>query len=378
MNTDTEKTSLPNIGVIVPGTFIPPTNGGQRVCYDFCIALSKKTNLLCFSPQRERSLHGLELFPLYSGSCLRYFDITLVVRLARQLKQHKATFCIVNQPFLVGLAYLACKLAQCRVITYAHNLEFKRSDGVRRYLKPFIFLLETAAFHLSHRVFFISYLELSEAKRYFRLAADRCVLVPHIAHHASRFSSKKVTDSEPFSIIFFGNFAYPPNLRALDDLINHVVPALIRTLTFPCRLVVFGSSVPIHLRSLSIDNNLSIEILGYIDNPTETIARADVMLNPVCHGAGVQTKIIEALSLGTTVLSATSGARGINLEIVKDKLLLVEDRDWDGFANAICNIYKTANNTTKTPASFYDEYSEESMLKRVMPVLQDSTTQRGE
>jgi glycosyltransferase involved in cell wall biosynthesis len=366
----TQKSSHPKIGIVVPGRFIPPTDGGQRVCYDLCIALAKITKVLCFSAHAKQSLHGLELLPLFSTSRLHYFNINLALKLARQLKSHNLKFCIVNQPYFVFFAFLACKLARCQLITYAHNLEFKRSDGLMRRLKPIVFILEFIAFHLSQRVFFISHSELVEARQRFRLAEDRCIWIPHIAHRPDRTSITKATKPGPFTVIFFGNFDYPPNSQGLTDLLQHIVPTLVRTLTFPCRLVVFGKAVPEFLQNQRVVGNLSIKVLGFLSNPANEIERADVMLNPISEGAGVQTKIIEALSLGTTVISAKSGARGIDPRIAQGKLLLVEDSDWEGFANVICEIQKNGNSAMDTPNSFYREYSEESLFKRVIPILQ--------
>ena len=371
MSVKLEKPFLPTIGIVVPGLFIPPTDGGQRVCYDLCTALTKRTKVFCFSAHKETSLHSLNLFPLYSKSRLIYLNITLAIKLSRELKSHDVRFCIVNQPFFVFVAFLACKLSGCQLITYAHNLEFKRSDGIRRYLKPLILVLEVTAFHLSKLVFFISKEELHEARRWFQIGKERCIFVPHLTYRTQNFAKTKVTNPKLFTVLFFGNFNYPPNAQALDDLLQHIVPALTRVLTFSCRLIVFGKAVPSTLQSRRVNNQLSIDILGYVDNPANEIEKADVMLSPVYQGAGVQTKIIESLSHGTSVISSRSGARGIDQTIVEDKLFLVEDGDWEGYVNTICDIHDGGKSTISTPSSFYREYSEESTVERVMSALQE-------
>jgi len=364
-----KKTYQEKIGLIMPGHFIPPTDGGQRVCYDLCLALAKKTQVVCFSAHRGKLLPNVEFVQLFSRLRFTYTNIRLVWRLAHQLRQHKLQFCIVNQPYFFYIAFLASRVSGCKLITYAHNLEFRRNDGSRRYLRPLIFLLELGAFHLSYKVFFISQQELDDGQRLFRLPEGKCVLVPHIARKTDIDSQSKEQEIHLFTIIFFGNFSYPPNLQALNGMLDHFVPILAQLLNFQCRLLIFGKSIPANLSNQQVGKNLSVELLGYLDNPLDYIVRADVMINPVCQGAGVQTKIIEALAAGTTVVSARSGARGIDEKLAPEKLLLVEDDDWIDFAEQICHLRANGSTRLATPDAFFYEYSEYKILDRIAAAL---------
>jgi len=357
------------IGVIVPGAFIPPTDGGQRVCFDLCLALAKRIRVTCFSVHPQGSLPELELFPLLYRSRLKYVDVTLIWRLVHQLRKHKLRFCIINQPFFFFIAFLASKISGCRLITYAHNLEFRRTDGARLYLRPLIFLLELTAFHLSYKAFFISRWELNEAKRVFRLPDAKCVLVPHIAHKGRGVIKNEDRVGQPFSIIFFGNFSYPPNLNALNNLLEFFVPALARLLTFDCRILIFGKSIPETFKNDVVGNSLSIEFLGYVENLLDQLRNADVMVNPVDEGTGVQTKIIETLAAGTTVVSTKSGARGIDQKLAPKKLLLVEDGDWRRFAEKVCEVRASGKTSLPTPIAFFSEYSESAITDRIVSSL---------
>ena len=369
MNTSLQKHGRPTVGIVVPGRFIPPANGGQRVCYDLCLALAKKTRVVCFSAHSKESLCDFRLVRLFSSSIFRYFNPVLTLKLARELKHNNAYCCIVNQPFFVFSAFLACKLARCQLITYAHNLEFERSDGLRKYLKPLIFLLEFVAFNLSQRIFFISNTELVEARKRFYLAGTRCVFVPHMVRDTVRDAPLQSLRDRPFTLIFFGNFSYPPNRCGLDSLFQNIVPLLAQFVAFPCRLMIFGGHIPEFIKSKQISVNLSVDILGYVDNPIRVIEEADIMLTPVSDGAGVQTKIIEAISLGTTVLSAKSGARGIDPVVVGEKLQCVEDNDWHAFVQLIFDIKSNGLHTLATPDSFFNTYSEQAVMTKVLSAI---------
>ena len=164
-----DKTKLFAVAVIVPWRFIPHSNGGQRVCYEFCTSLSKRITTVCFSCDQASSIPDLRLIGIFSSSLFRYFNPAVTLRLSRHLKKNNVQACIVNQPFFNFSAFLACKIARCQLITYAHNLEFRRSDGFRGPARPLLFLLELLAYNLSNRVFFIARSELMDAVRIFNL-----------------------------------------------------------------------------------------------------------------------------------------------------------------------------------------------------------------
>ena len=369
MDLASENSCPQKIGVIVPSAFIPPTDGGQRVCFDLCLALAKRIRVICFTVHPHGSLPGLELVPLFSRSRLKHFNITLIWPLVHQIRKHKLRFCIVNQPFFFFIAFLASKSSGCKLITYAHNLEFRRIDGARSYFRPFIFLLELIAFHCSHKVFFISKEEMDDGRRIFRLPDKKCILVPHIAHKVQSVIGNEGRVDHPFTIIFFGNFSYPPNLNALYHLVEFFVPAFSQLLTFDCRILIFGKSIPKTFKNSTVGSYLSIEFLGYVENLFDQIRNADVMINPVNEGSGVQTKIIEALAAGTTVVSAKSGARGINQELIPEKLVLVDDSDWAGFAEKICDLHASGKTELPTPITFFSEYGERTITDRIVSSL---------
>jgi len=296
--------------------------------------------------------------------------MSLVLKLKSALKRNYINYCIVNQPYFALLAFIACQLAGCKLITYAHNLEFKRTDGLKKYLRPLTYFLELTIFHLSWKIFFISETERVQACKYFFLDRNKCIYIPHIVPKADdRVQVKFETRHDPiFTLIFFGNFSYPPNKRALDTLFEHILPVLNDELTFPCKLIIFGSHLPDFSEIKQPNSHLSLEILGFVKNPTNVIRQADVMLNPVIDGAGVQTKIIESISLGTTVISTESGARGIG-RVAGNKLRCIEDKNWRGFVHEIFNIRSQRLHTLKTPKSFFNTYSATSVTNTVLDSL---------
>ena len=356
--------------MVVPYPFIPPTNGGQRVCYNFCHALSKKFYTICVSCDRNNHESRFDVMSILKRSLLKYFDPSSIISLIKVFHRRKINTCVVNHPFFFPAAYIACKVTGRKLITYSHNLEYRRLIGRKRHLRPCLFGLEFLAYRFSDIAFFISRPELSDAVRLFHLDKNRCFFVPHVVHkHPSLLQARNDSNSY-FKIIFFGDFSYPPNLDGLKALITNIVPLLADRLNFDYRLIIFGKNIPDSISATFDLEHLPIRFLGFVENPNYHIETADVMINPICAGAGVQTKIIEAISLGTTVLSAQGGSRGVEVSACGEKLITVSDDDWNQYVDKLITINRNDLHLSTTPTTFFDVYSEKNVMNTVTSALE--------
>ncbi|MDB3945735.1 glycosyltransferase family 4 protein [Gammaproteobacteria bacterium] len=369
MRNHNSSQSEPTVGLVVPGFFVPPVNGGQKVCNDLCFGLAKRVKVVCFSPHPTAVNGNVEYIRALSSGWTGLIDLRVVFRLAKSLRANRISSCIINQPFIFPLAFLACKLSGTRLFTYAHNLEFKRRTGLRRLFWPLVFCLEAVAFRLSHRVFFISPEELSDSKKYFNLSCDKCIYLPHIARSIKLGTGIKNPVDRPFTLIFFGNFSFAPNRHALEKLFQFIVPRLANQLPFKCNLIIFGQNIPNTHQPGSLGSNFSWDIFGVVPDPTNLITAADALINPVSFGAGVQTKIIESISLGTPVIAAKSGARGIDLSTTGSSLICIDDRDWQGYLNAVISLQKSDSNQLVPPKEFLETYSEDAVISKALKAL---------
>ena len=354
------------LGFIATQHFMPPTNGGQKVCFELCQALTKRSKIICFSPHQSASIKNLKFVHLVPHRIFGLFDPRAVGQLANALRHYGVSACILNQPFFFPMAFLACKLSHAKLIIYSHNLEFRRRNGVRRLLWPLIFLLEALAYKCSDQVFFISLAELDDAVIRFKLRRSKCTFVPHIIGSISNFHPKKRIASKNLELIFFGNFDFPPNKIALAKLLDKIAPLLATVLDFPCTLTIFGSSLSQSLAPRTIGPYLTIAFCGFVDDVTGCIAGADVLISPVNSGAGVQTKIIETIALGTKVITAKNGARGIDASMCEGALICVEDEDWQSYVDAILDV-KRGGETHHLPSQkFLSTYTAENVVNTVL------------
>ena len=145
-----------------------------------------------------------------------------------------------------------------------------------------------------------------------------------------------VSDREPDTILFVGNFRHPPNIEGLNFLLEQVLPA-VRKRRANARLVVAGAEAPATLRA-SLERG-GAEYLGAVDEIRAVLGRYAVLAAPILRGSGVRVKLLEAFACGIPVVSTSRGAEGL---CDKDTgIAEIEDRPAD-FAAAIVRLLEAS------------------------------------
>jgi len=113
---------------------------------------------------------------------------------------------------------------------------------------------------------------------------------------------------EPATMLFLGSFRHTPNRVAVDWFVREVMP-LILTRVPEARLVIAGSDPPpAHTYA---DTEGHMEMLGFVDDVREPLARYAVFVCPILSGSGVRVKLLEAFAAGIPVVSTVVGAEGL-------------------------------------------------------------------
>ena len=113
---------------------------------------------------------------------------------------------------------------------------------------------------------------------------------------------------EPLTMLFLGGFRHEPNRVVLDWFVERVLPLVLASQP-TARLVVAGSDPPpAHAYA---DYSASLEMLGYVEDVGEPLARYALFVCPILSGSGVRVKLLEAFAAGIPVVSTTLGAEGL-------------------------------------------------------------------
>jgi polysaccharide biosynthesis protein PslH len=125
---------------------------------------------------------------------------------------------------------------------------------------------------------------------------------------------------EPDTLIYPGALSYDANFDAVTYFAGSVLP-LIRTHRPEVKLLVTGRVTPSQVEAFS--STEGIEFTGYLPNVRPAIARSWAEVVPLRKGGGTRLKVLEALALGTPVISTSKGIEG--LELLPERDVLVAD-----------------------------------------------------
>lgn len=139
---------------------------------------------------------------------------------------------------------------------------------------------------------------------------------------------------DPSTLIFTGAFTYDVNYKAMIWFLEKVYPLVQQE--FPAvRLVITGDHAG---KSLPPAENVTLT--GYIQDIKAAVAGAAVSVVPIQQGGGTRLKILEAMALGTPVVSTTKGAEGLAATHEHD-ILLADNPE--GFASAVLRLLRDGN-----------------------------------
>ena len=155
---------------------------------------------------------------------------------------------------------------------------------------------------------------------------------------------------EDYHLLFNGTLDYIPNVEAINTIIQKINPLLLKHIK-NYKIVITGNRASKDLIHL-LNAQSNIVFRGFVENIDDYYQSADLFLNPICNDSGEKTKVIEAIVNNCTVISYTGGAQGIPTNICNEKLITVQNDDFEAFCQQILNHLQ--KDQPATPSSFYD------------------------
>jgi polysaccharide biosynthesis protein PslH len=134
-------------------------------------------------------------------------------------------------------------------------------------------------------------------------------------------------------ILHIGTMFWAPNVDGILWFAREIYP-LVRAQLPQVEFDVVGARPPEDVQALG-DNEPSIHVTGYVQDPSEYYRAAGVMVVPLRAGGGMRVKILNALAQGMPIVTTTLGCEGIAVQ--NGKHLLIADRPAD-FADAIMRL----------------------------------------
>lgn len=141
-------------------------------------------------------------------------------------------------------------------------------------------------------------------------------------------------EPHPSSLIFAGSLRYFANHDAMTWFLGEVYP-LVQARVPGVDLTLTGDHADLPLPLAT-----NFRRAGFVDDVRPLVASAAISLAPIRLGGGTRLKILEAMALGTPVVSTTKGAEG--LDVVDGKHCLLADTPL-AFADAVVRLLRDSS-----------------------------------
>jgi len=156
-----------------------------------------------------------------------------------------------------------------------------------------------------------------------RYGALDCAVVPSGFDPGEfRPSPNAVRDAN--RIVFLGSMDYGPNVEAVLRFARESLPRILAARPEAVFEIVGGNPTR-EVRALA---SSALRVTGRVDSVVPYLERAGALVVPLAIGGGTRLKIVEALALGTPVVSSTIGAQGLGLEHGQHLLLADSPADF--------------------------------------------------
>jgi GT2 family glycosyltransferase len=141
------------------------------------------------------------------------------------------------------------------------------------------------------------------------------------------------TGRDPATMLFLGSFRHDPNRVAVDWFVSEVMPLILARVP-NARLIIAGSDPPPAHAYADAEGHL--EMLGFVDDVREPLAKYAVFVCPILSGSGVRVKLLEAFASGIPVVSTIVGAEGL---AEKDGEFCALSDSPEGFAERVIKLF---------------------------------------
>ncbi len=353
---------------------LPPVYGGQKGIAFFNEYLGRKVSLTCICsrnniPEEKLSYEVLNKLP---SSKLQFQDPSVRKRILSLVKERKFSHVIIEHPYHAWLGNHKEKL-QFRFIVHAHNIEHLRMRSRGKLWWPLIKTTERKAFSLADHILFKTTTDRDKAITLFNIPPGKCIIVPYgitlneqpaLDETAlKQLRNKYGLSRDEKMILFAASPGYEPNDKALDDIQKHILPLLVEK-KFTFRLFICGALGQKRIQQLNSTRN--VIATGFVSDIAPFLQAADVFINPVTTGSGIQTKNIEAIAQGCNVVTTAFAGAGLPDYLADKNLLVSDDSNWDEFTE---NIIKACSIKNPIPKQFYDDYNWENIVERTIRTI---------
>ncbi len=354
--------------------------GGQKCVVGFYEELAKKTKvLLAVARENNReAAPGLQVQPFLYHHRMGYANILHLFKLKKLIRHEKIDLIIIEHSYLGWLGYLLKLFTGKQFLIRSHNIEAHRFRDSNKMGWQIYEWYEKHIHALADHNFFITEEDFTYAVKQWKINSSKCSVLScgTDINYPTSIEEKQYCKASIVSehnlemntrLFFFnGSFDFLSNTDALRIILNEIIPILNKSLQ-NYRIIICGRWLDQSWVDV-LNNCKEIIYKGFVEDIAVYYKGSDCFINPVTLGSGIKVKMIDALAYNLTVISTQFAAKGMDPLIAVNKLLVVEDYQWQSFANAMSlpDLPVYAN----TSEQFYERFHWSSIVQKALLSLQ--------
>lgn len=353
---------------------LPPLFGGQKGIALFNQYLSRHTEIVCLcSSDNEVSPDtGYRILPLLPTGKKQFADPFCHKKIRSIAQREKVSHIIVEHPYHGWAGIKAKKATGAKLVIHSHNIE---SERFRQLGKPGWRLLRRYEKWVHRKAdlnFFKSHTDLDHALQHFGLDPQRCMVVSYGIEKTSTATDPDLIrarhgiGADQRIALFAGTLDYAPNAEAVQAIFREIAPRLSQ-LDPGMRIVICGRNKKKQYRHLQQLSHPSVIMAGEVADMENYFAAANVFINPVQYGGGVQTKNMDALAAHCNLVCFEQMLDENVQRLVPQKVFAVANNNWDQFAQQMVNALSSKG---ETPEIFFEKFGWENIVRDVVDRLQ--------
>lgn len=244
----------------------------------------------------------------------RYVSEAFAAKLRGILEKESFDIVHVESIFLTPYVPLIRKYSDAKIILRAHNVEHliwrqvaqSCTNSLKRwYLKHLSLTLR--AYELEHLNDYdgVVCITKNDAEVFRQAGCRKPVVSIPFGIDPGEVPSVEV---EPDSLFHIGAMDWLPNQESIRWMLEEVWPVVHREVP-QAKLYLAGRKMPSQWMNATIEG---VSVIGEVPDAMYFIGSKKINVVPLLSGSGIRVKIIEAMSIGKTVITTTVGAQGID------------------------------------------------------------------
>jgi len=354
---------------------LPAAYGGQKGIANFNQALGKLFPLVCLCSSNNEVPEGLSytVLPELPVSKLQFLNPFTRQKIVRIAEKEKPTHIILEHPYHAKAAIKACRATGAKLIVHSHNIEFQRYRQLKKKGWQLLYKLEKKVHQQAYLNLFKTENDMKYAIENFKLQPGKCMVMPYGVERPIKTENAKTIIADRYGygfsfekklMLFAGTLDYEPNTKAVFNIYQYLSPYLAND----GEIIICGRNWSrAEFFFWDSKRKFKITYAGEVDDIETYFSAADIFINPVMTGGGVQTKNLDALSYDLNIVCFDNMLSGLDLSFCRDKVFIAKAGDWYDFAYKMKLAIESPS--PPTPFDFFYHYSFDNQVAILAKLL---------